>query len=69
MPSLILQPLVENAIRHGIGQRVGSDTIEIESRREGDKLCIDVRNRNSTLANGPPTRPGTASACRTRACD
>lgn len=55
VPSLILQPIVENAIRHGIGQRVGSDNIEIESRREGDTLCIDVRNRNSTLATGGPT--------------
>ncbi len=49
VPSLILQPVVENAIRHGIGQRVGSDRIEIESRREGGQLCIDVRNGNSTL--------------------
>jgi two-component system LytT family sensor kinase len=49
VPSLLLQPIVENAIRHGIGQRIGSDRIEIESRRDGDSLCIDVRNRNSTL--------------------
>jgi len=58
VPSLILQPIVENAIRHGIGQRVGSDNIEIESRREGDTLCIDVRNRNSTLAVGPADSAG-----------
>lgn len=58
VPSLILQPIVENAIRHGIGQRVGSDNIEIESRREGDTLCIDVRNRNSTLAAGPADSAG-----------
>ena len=58
VPSLILQPIVENAIRHGIGQRIGSDTIEIESRREGDTLCIDVRNRNSTLAAGPADSAG-----------
>lgn len=58
VPSLILQPIVENAIRHGIGQRVGSDNIEIESRREGDTLCIDVRNRNSTLATGPVESAG-----------
>ena len=38
VPSLILQPIVENAIRHGIGERVGADCIEIESRREGDVL-------------------------------
>jgi two-component system, LytTR family, sensor kinase len=58
VPSLILQPIVENAIRHGIGQRVGSDNIEIESRREGDTLCIDVCNRNSTLAAGPADSAG-----------
>jgi hypothetical protein len=52
VPSLILQPIVENAIRHGIGKRVGSDCIEIETRRENGSLCIDVRNRNSSLANG-----------------
>ena len=49
VPSLILQPLVENAIHHGIGKRVGQDCIEIESRLEGEVLCIEVRNRNSTL--------------------
>lgn len=49
VPSLILQPLVENAIRHGIGKHVGTDCIEIEARREGDSLCLEVRNRNSML--------------------
>ncbi|WP_109123635.1 histidine kinase [Dyella sp. C11] len=59
VPSLILQPIVENAIRHGIGERVGADCIEIESRRENDTLCIDVRNRNSTLeANKASTGHG-----------
>ncbi|HEY0659902.1 MAG TPA: histidine kinase [Lysobacter sp.] len=58
VPSLILQPIVENAIRHGIGQRIGSDCIEIESRREGDTLCLDVRNRNSTLEAGPVDTSG-----------
>ncbi|HVI59915.1 MAG TPA: histidine kinase [Luteimonas sp.] len=58
VPSLILQPLVENAIRHGIGQRVGSDCIEVEARREGDSLCIDVRNRNSTVEATPASAPG-----------
>ena len=49
VPSLILQPIVENAIRHGIGERLGVDCVEIESRRDGDTLRIEVRNRNSTL--------------------
>jgi LytS/YehU family sensor histidine kinase len=58
VPSLILQPIVENAIRHGIGQRVGVDCIEVEARREGDSLCIDVRNRNSTLEAVPEAASG-----------
>jgi len=58
VPSLILQPIVENAIRHGIGERLGADCIEIEIRREGDSLCIDVRNRNSTLEEGPASGHG-----------
>jgi hypothetical protein len=52
VPSLILQPIVENAIRHGISQRVGADCVEIEARREGRTLHIEVRNRNSTLEPG-----------------
>ena len=60
VPSLILQPIVENAIHHGISERLGTDCIEIESRREGDRLCIEVRNRNSTLEGGgrKPPRAG-----------
>ncbi|NYE31075.1 sensor histidine kinase YesM [Rhodanobacter sp. K2T2] len=58
VPSLILQPIVENAIAHGISKRVGVDCIEIESRREGDTLCIDVRNHNSKLEAGPASGSG-----------
>ena len=58
VPSLILQPIAENAISHGISERVGVDCIEVESRREGDSLCIDVRNRNSTLEDGPASASG-----------
>jgi len=53
VPSLILQPIVENAISHGISKRIGVDCIEVESRRDGDTLCIDVRNHNSTLEAVP----------------
>ena len=57
VPSLILQPIVENAITHGISKRLGLDCIEIECRRMGGSLCIDVRNYNSTLQ----AEPGAAS--------
>lgn len=63
VPSLILQPIVENAIHHGIGKRVGADCIEIESRREGETLHLDVRNRNSALE----TDANSAAGARGRA--
>ncbi|CTP88014.1 histidine kinase [Xanthomonas translucens pv. arrhenatheri] len=52
VPSLLLQPIVENAIQHGIGRHAGADCVEIESRREDGQLRIEVRNRNSTLGDG-----------------
>jgi two-component system, LytTR family, sensor kinase len=55
VPSLILQPLVENAIQHGIGKNIGVDCIEIQSWIAGAVLNIDVRNRNSTLVPKPAT--------------
>lgn len=44
VPSLLLQPLVENAIRHGIGARRGPGRIVLEARRDGDELEIEVRD-------------------------
>lgn len=42
VPSLLLQPLVENAIRHGIESRVTGGTIGVSARRSGDQLEINV---------------------------
>jgi two-component system, LytTR family, sensor kinase len=50
VPNLILQPLVENAIKHGISRKAGLGKIDIVARREGDELCIEV------LDNGPGIR-------------
>ena len=47
VPTLILQPLVENAIRHGIAARVGAGRLHIVARRTGDRLWLMVRD------NGP----------------
>jgi two-component system LytT family sensor kinase len=49
VPPLILQPLVENAILHGIGKHKGEDCIEIFASRENDGLQIEVWNANSVV--------------------
>jgi two-component system, LytTR family, sensor kinase len=42
VPHFLLQPLVENALEHGIAQRPGPGSIEIAARRDGDRLSITV---------------------------
>jgi hypothetical protein len=49
IPPLILQPLVENAIRHGIGKHKGEDRIEIFARQQEQSLQIEVWNANSVV--------------------
>jgi two-component system LytT family sensor kinase len=49
VPTLILQPLVENAIRHGIGKHKGEDRVEIFARQQGGGLQIEVWNSNSKV--------------------
>lgn len=49
VPHLILQPLVENVIQHGIGRHRGDDRIDIHASQESDLLCIELQNRNSRL--------------------
>ncbi len=44
VPSLLLQPLVENAIKHGVAKKAGVGHIDISARRDGDKLLIEVRD-------------------------
>ena len=44
VPNLLLQPLVENAIKHGIAKKAGPGHIDISARRDGDKLRMEVRD-------------------------
>ena len=52
VPNLILQPLVENAIAHGLSQRLDASLLEISARRDGPYLRIAVRD------DGPGLPPG-----------
>lgn len=49
VPTLILQPLVENAIRHGIGPRSARGRIEVHAQGQGQWLCLRVSDNGSGL--------------------
>jgi two-component system LytT family sensor kinase len=42
VPNLILQPLVENAIRHGVSRRAGSGVVGVSAQRENGSLRIRI---------------------------
>jgi signal transduction histidine kinase len=44
VPSLLLQPLVENAIRHGITPRASGGRISVRASRDADELRLEVRD-------------------------
>jgi len=54
LPPMILQPLVENAVKHGIGGLPEGGTVRIDARREGSLLKIDVEN--DTDPDTPPRK-------------
>jgi two-component system LytT family sensor kinase len=53
VPNLILQPLVENAVRHSIAPRAAGGRIEILARRENGSLVIDVLDDGMGERAGP----------------
>jgi two-component system, LytTR family, sensor kinase len=58
VPDLILQPLVENAIRHGVSPNAGTGRIQVRSRREGDWLLLEIRDNGAGLPEGARPRDG-----------
>lgn len=51
-PPLLIQPLVENAIRHGLEQKLQGGRIDITARRENERLYIEVKDNGIGLAEG-----------------
>jgi two-component system LytT family sensor kinase len=56
VPVLLLQPLVENAIRHGLAARIDAARIDIEARLAGDRLALDVTDDGA--GHGDEIAPG-----------
>ncbi len=57
-PTFLLQPLVENAVRHGLEPRAGDGALTIRARREGQMLHLAVIDNGVGLAGGQPSREG-----------
>ena len=67
VPSFILQPLVENAIRHGLEPLVAGGRSEVQARAEGHQLVLTVRDNGcgiSELALAESARPLTPATDR-----
>lgn len=52
VPHLLLQPIVENAVRHGISRRADASRIDIRARRENGRLTIEVTDDGPGLPAG-----------------
>jgi LytS/YehU family sensor histidine kinase len=50
IPNLVLQPIVENAIRHGISSRAAASTIELRVARENGSLMLSVADDGPGLS-------------------
>jgi two-component system LytT family sensor kinase len=57
-PYLILQPLVENAIRHGISARASAGRIVVSARRDDGMLVLEVRDDGPGMASGAVGKSG-----------
>ncbi len=56
VPALLLQPLVENAVKHGIAAHDGRGQVELSAKQDAGELRIEVRNQSEGSHLGPVTR-------------
>jgi sensor histidine kinase YesM len=57
VPPLLLQPLVENSIQHGLEPKVEGGSIRVSASRQGELLCLEVQDSGLGL---PAPTAGTA---------
>jgi len=61
VPNLVLQPIVENALEHGVSRLAGGGRVEISARRDGERLVLSVRDNGPGLAQSEPGGVGLAN--------
>lgn len=57
VPNLVLQPLVENAIRHSVGRKAGAGWVSIAAEKYGETLVLRVTDNGEGLHGDPDHRP------------
>ena len=67
VPNLVLQPLVENAIKHGIAPHSVDGVIDIDARRKGASLVLSVRDDGPGLQESEHTLKEGVGLSNTRA--
>lgn len=60
-PRLLLQPLVENALHHGLARRPGPGILVLRARREGNRLCLEVEDDGAGFPEPCPEGVGLAN--------
>lgn len=58
VPLFLLQPLLENALAHGIEARIQGGRIRIRARRRGNRLLLEVANDGAGMLPGAASRQG-----------
>jgi two-component system LytT family sensor kinase len=53
VPSILLQPLIENSIKHGLEPRIHGGTVTLRSRLEGDRVRLEVADDGVGMGNRP----------------
>jgi len=53
VPSILLQPLIENSIKHGLEPRIHGGTVTLRSKMEGDRVLIEVADDGVGMVNRP----------------
>ena len=53
VPSILLQPLIENGIKHGLEPRIKGGTITLSSQLQGDRVRIEVADDGVGMGNKP----------------
>jgi len=56
VPSILLQPLIENSIKHGLEPRIHGGTVTLRSRLEGDRVSIEVADDGVGMIDSPAAR-------------